>query len=100
MANDTENYKGHAIKVKQVDGTISALWYAWIDGSKLEPSQCTAEDALKYAKASIDRKEARKAGPAPTGALGKQFVSSIVGTEKLDSALGTKEEMDKLLKDL
>jgi hypothetical protein len=77
MANDTENYRGHEIKVKQVDGKISPLWYAWVDGSKIKASQCTAEDALKYAKASIDSHEARK----------------------LDKALGTQEEIDDLLKD-
>lgn len=100
MANDTTNYKGHEIKVKQVDGKISALWYAWVDGSKIKESQCTAEDALKYAKASIDKKEADKTSPVPTGAPGKQFTSSSVGTEKLDEALGTKEETDELLKGL
>ncbi len=97
MANDTENYKGHAIKIKQVDGKISALWYAWVDGRKSKGHN-TAEDALKYAKASIDRDEARKAAPAPTGAPGKQFISSSIGPEKLDKALGTKEEIDDFLK--
>jgi len=98
MENDTENHKGHAIKVKQVDGKISALWYAWVDGSKIKAGHCTAEDALKYAKASIDRNEARKATPAPTGTPGRQFISSSIEPEKLDKALGTKEEIDDLLK--
>jgi hypothetical protein len=98
MANDTENYKGHEIKVKQVDGKISPLWYAWVDGSKIKASQCTAEDALKYAKASIDSHESRKAAPVPTGTPGRQFVSSSIAPEKLDKALGTQEDIDDLLK--
>src|ERR1700688_1601688 len=83
MANDMENYKGHAIKIKHVDSKISALWYAWIDGRKSK-SHCTAEDALKYAKASIDSHEARKAAPVPTGTPSRQFVSSSIAPEKLD----------------
>ncbi len=60
MANDTENYRGHTIKVKQVDSKISALWYAWVDGRKREASQCTAEDAIKYAKLlSTEKKHVR-----------------------------------------
>ena len=98
MANDTENFRGHTIKVKQVDSKISALWYAWVDGRKREAHQCTAEDAIKYAKTFIDRKEARKAELAPTGAPGRQFTSSSIEPEKLDKALGTKEEIDDLLK--